>query len=77
RGAVEISVSDNGPGIDAAVLDRLFEPFSTTKANGGGLGLAISRTIVQGHGGKLICRPIDTGGTCFELHIPRSESAIQ
>lgn len=74
QGAVEVSVSDNGPGVDACVVDRLFDPFSTTKASGGGLGLAISRTITQAHGGSLSHHPAEHGGACFTIHIPQTHS---
>ena len=52
-GDVEIRISDNGPGISPEILDRLFDPFATTKKSGTGLGLAISRTIARGHGGTI------------------------
>jgi len=52
-GLVEVTVSDNGPGIPADELGHLFEPFFTTKAQGMGLGLPISKTIIDAHGGKL------------------------
>lgn len=52
-GCCEISVSDTGPGIPADQLDRIFEPFVTAKAQGMGIGLSISRSIVEAHGGKL------------------------
>ena len=51
--AVRVEVQDSGPGIDAKVLDHMFEPLYTTKAEGLGMGLAIVRTIVAAHGGKL------------------------
>jgi signal transduction histidine kinase len=50
---VEISVQDSGPGIDPESLDHLFEAFYTTKAQGLGMGLAISRSIIDAHGGRL------------------------
>ena len=52
-GAVEISVTDNGPGVADSVADKLFEQFTTTKETGTGLGLAISRTVVQAHRGRI------------------------
>ena len=51
---VEVVVSDNGPGFPTEILQHLFEPFRTTKPKGLGLGLAICRSIVQAHGGRLL-----------------------
>ena len=67
---VEMSVSDNGPGLSPAIADRLFTPFVTTKAAGTGLGLAISRTIVQAHDGKIAHRVRNPSGACFFVRIP-------
>ena len=52
-GSIEVSVVDNGPGIDPAVADALFEPYQTSKESGMGMGLAISRSIIESHDGKL------------------------
>jgi C4-dicarboxylate-specific signal transduction histidine kinase len=66
--AVRVRVTDTGPGgFDPA---RLFEPFYTTKAGGLGLGLAISRNVVEAHGGRLWAEPAD-GGTAFAFTLPR------
>jgi two-component system sensor kinase FixL len=68
---LEVSVVDNGPGIPADTLPNLFRAFSSSKGDGLGLGLAISRTIAQTHGGDLT---VDAGGAdrgaCFTLHLP-------
>jgi PAS domain S-box-containing protein len=67
---VEISVTDSGPGISADVADRLFEPFVTTKPEGMGMGLSISRSIVEYHGGKLrMFRGVDSGAS-FVFDLP-------
>ena len=67
---VEIDVCDNGPGIPAALAPRLFEPFFTTKQNGTGLGLAMSRTIAEAHGGTLEYRANTPDGACFVMRLP-------
>jgi two-component system, LuxR family, sensor kinase FixL len=72
-GAVEIVVTDSGPGIAPEVVDRLFQPFVTTKAAGLGLGLSICREIVETHGGKLTASPGATGGTVFTVRLPVAE----
>jgi signal transduction histidine kinase len=59
---VQISIRDNGPGIPTELMDRLFEPFVTTKPEGLGLGLSISRTIVASHGGRLWAENDGPGG---------------
>lgn len=69
-GDIEISVCDSGPGVDPVILGRLFEPFSTTKPEGTGLGLAVGRSIVNAHRGKLEYRPNLPGGACFVLTLP-------
>lgn len=66
-GLIEISVSDTGPGFDPHVLERLFEPFVTGSASGMGLGLAISRSIVQAHGGKLWMEPRSPHGSILRF----------
>lgn len=67
---VEIEVRDSGPGIDEEVAERLFEPFNTTKASGMGLGLSISRTIVEAHGGRLWLAESGLKGAAFRFTIP-------
>ncbi|MDT8320221.1 MAG: ATP-binding protein [Xanthomonadales bacterium] len=68
--AVEIAVSDNGPGVPEALRDRLFEPFFTTKPKGVGLGLSICKNIAGAHGGSLRYSQGELGGGCFTLTLP-------
>lgn len=68
---VEIAVTDIGHGIAAEMKARLFEPFITTKDRGMGVGLAICRTIVESHGGRLIAEDNPGGGAIFRLTLPR------
>jgi PAS domain S-box-containing protein len=70
RGHVAVSVIDQGSGCDTQELERLFEPFFTTKAQGLGLGLSISRTIIESHGGQLTVRPNPTRGLTFQFTLP-------
>jgi signal transduction histidine kinase len=67
---VEVAVSDNGHGIAADKLPRLFEPFFTSKPNGLGMGLAISRSIVEAHGGRLWAENRPGGGATFTFCLP-------
>lgn len=67
---VVIGVRDSGTGFDPGSADRLFAPFYTTKAGGLGMGLAISRSIVEAHGGRLWAAPNPSGGTVFLFSLP-------
>ena len=67
---VEIFVTDSGPGIARDVADQLFQPFMTTKAQGMGVGLSISRTIVEAHGGRIWVEAEPSGGTTFRFTLP-------
>jgi two-component system sensor kinase FixL len=66
-----INVADSGPGIDADMASQLFQPFVTTKPHGMGVGLSISRTIVEAHGGRIWTEPNPGGGTIFRFTLPR------
>ena len=67
-GSIEVSVTDNGPGIDPAVADSLFEPYQTSKESGMGMGLSISRSIIEAHDGKLWAEQRQQGAVfCIKL----------
>jgi C4-dicarboxylate-specific signal transduction histidine kinase len=68
--AVRVGVRDQGPGIPADRLEELFDAFFTTKPNGMGMGLAISRSIVEGHGGRIWAENNPEGGATFWLTVP-------
>jgi len=67
---VFVEVQDTGPGYDPADIDRLFESFYTTKPAGIGMGLAISRSIVEAHGGRLWATSNEPQGAVFSLKLP-------
>jgi C4-dicarboxylate-specific signal transduction histidine kinase len=71
EGAVEVAVSDTGSGFAPGVERRLFTPFFTTKSHGLGLGLAISRSIVECHGGRLWAMSHPGAGATFRFSLPR------
>ena len=64
-----ISVRDSGPGIPPTILDRIFNPFFTTKDQGTGLGLAIVHRIVEAHDGTIVARNVEGGGAEFEIRV--------
>jgi len=64
---IEISVEDNGPGIPGEELEKIFEPFYTSKTHGMGMGLAICRSIIKAHHGRLWAIPNEHGGTTFTI----------
>jgi signal transduction histidine kinase len=66
---VEVSVRDTGPGLQAALVDHIFDPFFSTKAAGLGMGLSISRTIIEAHQGRLWTSPSGAGAH-FHFTLP-------
>jgi two-component system sensor kinase FixL len=73
-GGVRLTVTDHGSGVARELGDDIFHPFVTTKKSGLGVGLAISRTIVQSYGGTLTYRDNPAGGSIFAVELPREES---
>jgi signal transduction histidine kinase len=71
---IQVEVADNGPGVPADVMDRIFSPFFTTKPQGSGLGLAIVRKIVDAHDGRIDVSAPSEGGARFRVTLPVSGS---
>jgi signal transduction histidine kinase len=71
---IQVEVTDNGPGVPADIMDRIFSPFFTTKPQGSGLGLAIVRKIVDAHDGRIDVSARADGGTRFRVTLPVSGS---
>jgi PAS domain S-box-containing protein len=69
-GAIVVSLRDSGPGLSPENLDRLFRPFYTTKPQGMGMGLAICRSIIEAHGGRLWATPNEERGATFQFTLP-------
>jgi PAS domain S-box-containing protein len=66
---ITLSISDSGPGVDDAVRDKVFQPFFTTKKDGLGMGLRISRTIIEDHGGRIWVENNPTAGVTFSISL--------
>ncbi len=67
-----VSVEDSGPGLDPTIMGRVFQPLSSTKPSGMGLGLSISRAIVENHGGRIWVEPSSLGGAAFRFVLMRA-----
>jgi signal transduction histidine kinase len=67
---IEVAVHDNGPGIDESMINTIFDAFYSTKTEGMGLGLAISRSIIEAHGGQLRAESHPGSGTTFHFTLP-------
>lgn len=72
-GGMLVAVGDSGPGIDPQRLQRVFEPFYTTKTSGVGMGLAICRSIIDDHGGRLWANANKPRGTVFQFTLPATQ----
>jgi len=73
---IEVSVSDSGAGIAPEMLPRLFQPFSSNKETGLGLGLVISKRIIEDHGGSVVAGNRPTGGAVFLIRLPKEMPSI-
>jgi two-component system sensor kinase FixL len=73
NGDILVSVRDSGPGFPSGMAEKLFEPFFSTKPEGIGMGLAISRSIIEAHGGTLSGENCDGGGACFTVRLPQAK----
>ena len=74
-GRICVSVRDTGPGFPGGIIDQLFEPFFSTKAEGTGMGLAIARSIIEAHGGTLSGENCRDGGALFKVCLPEAREA--
>lgn len=75
KDVVKVSISDTGHGCPPPLVEKLFEPFFTTKANGLGIGLGISQTIIEAHGGRLWLESNSDKGATFSFTLPSREAA--
>ena len=77
EGRVEVAVTDSGPGLPPGAIDKVFDPFYTTKSGGLGMGLPISRTIIEAHGGRLWAERAPEGsGLTFRFTLARAQGAV-
>ena len=72
---VWFEIKDNGPGIDPKILPIIYQPFVSGSTDGIGIGLWLSKIIIEAHKGSISCRNIETGGACFEITLPAATNA--
>jgi signal transduction histidine kinase len=72
-----VEVRDTGTGLEELALDQLFHPFYTTKPDGMGIGLAVSRTIIESHGGQLRALPNIPSGAVFQFRLSTNDKVIE
>jgi two-component system nitrogen regulation sensor histidine kinase GlnL len=75
RGMVQLEISDNGPGLDASILDQLFHKHITTKPDGHGIGLMTVKKIIEEHMGTIMAGTSAAGGAVFTIHLPVAQKA--
>jgi C4-dicarboxylate-specific signal transduction histidine kinase len=75
KAQIRVSVQDSGVGLNEDVMRRLFEPFFTTRAKGMGMGLSISRSIIEAHGGRLWAESNGSGGASFHFTLPSEDGS--
>ncbi|MBN2808773.1 MAG: PAS domain S-box protein [Deltaproteobacteria bacterium] len=73
---VEIVIKDQGCGIPVELIDKIFDPYFTTKAQGNGLGLAITHSIIRKHGGQIKVAPRSGGGSVFTIYLPTTAAPV-
>jgi signal transduction histidine kinase len=73
---VSIEISDNGSGIPQDILEKIFVPFYTTKQEGSGIGLSLSRQIIRNHGGQISVESEPASGTTFKITLPVNDSIL-
>ena len=70
-------MTDTGKGVDPKIVDRIFNPLFTTKSNGMGMGLAICRSIIEGHEGRLSASAGAEGGAVFQFALPGDAEGVR
>ena len=75
-GGVLVAVRDSGPGLNPTNAERVFEPFYTTKPQGMGMGLAICRSIIEAHGGRMWASANEPRGAVFQFIMPTGEDEV-
>jgi len=76
-GNILVSVSDSGPGLDPVTVDRVFEPFYSTKQGGMGIGLSICRSIIEAHEGKIWAQQNNPRGSTFQFVLPVANTQVE